>query len=295
MFKKKETLLQNMAFMGIIAAINVILCALSTLFPIAGIFIMILLPFFSAMVTMLCKWKYYPIYFFASIGVALAATFWNTEFTLFYLLPSLITGFLFGLCFIKKISGTYALLFTSIVQCGLIYLLLPIIKLIYGTDLITLFLTLFKLNNHENIMIIVPSFIYLLSLIEMVLSYIVLTNEIKKFTQDIIDENDRLIKFISLGLAILVIPFVFFAPNISYLLMFVSLFITISLFIDLVMKRYKLIIVLSSIALAIGFILIFALFNFVKMPYTLLLINTSNIFVSLLALLYNQKEEEKNA
>ena len=61
MFKEKETLLQNMAFMGIMAALNVLLSCLGAYVPIAGIFVMIFLPFFSAVTAMICKWRYYPI------------------------------------------------------------------------------------------------------------------------------------------------------------------------------------------------------------------------------------------
>ena len=150
MFKEKETLLQNMAFMGVMAALNVLLSALGTYVPIVGIFIMIFLPFFSAITSMICKWKYYPIYALATILVALCATFWHTEFTIFYLIPSVITGFLFGLCFKLKLNGTYSLLFTSLAQLGLTYVALPIIQAIYGTDLIHTFLVLFQLDNNPN-------------------------------------------------------------------------------------------------------------------------------------------------
>lgn len=290
MFKKKETLLQNITFMGIVGAINVLMCVLGAYLPITGIFIIIFLPFFSAAVTLLCKKKYYPIYAFATIGVALVATLWNTEFTLFYLIPSVITGFLFGFCFSKKLNGVYSLLFTSIAQFGLTYLMLPIIKGIYGTDLIYVFLKLFNLlDSQEYIMIIVPSFIYLLSLVEMIFTYIVLTNELNKFKLFTDNEINLPIILIGLGLSILTLIFSFFAVNIAYLIMFISLFITVSILTELITSENKPKILLSIFIFALGFILVFALYQFVKMPYTLLLINTSNILIAPLGLLYNLK------
>ena len=291
MIKEKETLLQNMAFMGIMAALNVLLATLGAYFPIAGIFIMIFLPFFSAVTALICKWRYYPIYAIATIGVSLCATLWHTEFTIFYLIPSVLTGFLFGLCFRLKLSGTYSLLFTSLAQLSLTYLAIPIIQAIYGTNLIETFLVLLQLDGNKNALIIVPSFIYLLSLAQMLLSYIVLSNEIKKFTDDTFNQNDALIKCIGLGLAILVIPFLFGFVNISYLLMFVSLFISISVLIDTIFKKDKLEIILYSTFLAFGFLLVFALYSVVKMPYAFLLINTSNILLFTFSLLYNLKRE----
>lgn len=294
MFTKKETLLQNMAFMGIMAAINVLLCTLGAYLPITGIFVMIFLPFFSAIVTMLCRWKYYPIYAIATIGVSLCATLWNTEYTLFYLIPSVITGFLFGFCFSKKLNGTYAILLTSLTQLGLTYLMLPIIKGIYGTDLIYTFLTLFKLiDNFDYVMVIVPSFIYLLSLSQMVFSYIVLINEIKKF--DTLEEKpiDKTLTLIGIGLAVLVIPFMFFAVNVSYLFMFIALFVSSSIIVNSVIERYKPKIVLNFIFLMFGFILVFALYSKINKPYAFLLIDTSNILILTFSLLYNLKRAKK--
>ena len=292
MFKEKETLLQNMAFMGVMAALNVLLSALGTYFPITGIFIMIFLPFFSAIVAIICKWKYYPIYAFATIIVALCATFWHTEFTIFYLIPSVITGFLFGLCFKLKLSGTYALLFTSVIQLGLTYLALPIIQAIYGTDLIYTFLVLFKLDTNPYAGMIVPSFIYLLSLAQMLLSYIILHNEIKKFADDTSNKNGLIIKLIGLSSAILVIAFAFSYLNVSYLFMFISLFISISLFIEIIFDKNKPDIAIASVCLALGFILVFVLYQFIKMPYVFLLINTSNILLITFSLLYNLRREK---
>ncbi|MCQ2794891.1 MAG: hypothetical protein MJ214_01610 [Bacilli bacterium] len=293
MFKEKETLLQNMAFMGIMAALNVLLSALGAYVPIAGIFVMIFLPFFSAITAMICKWRYYPIYAFATIIVSLCATFWHTEFTIFYLIPSVIAGFLFGLCFKLKLNATYSLLFTSLVQLGLTYLAIPIIEAIYGTNLIDAFLTLLQLKDNPNALIIVPSFIYLLSLAQMLLSYIVLHNEIKKFMNEETLKNGLVIKLTGLGLAIFVIPFAFFYVNLSYLFMFVSLFLTVSVFIDLIFTKNKVVIIISSILFSLGFVFVFAFYSLIKMPYAFLLINTSNILLLTFSLLYNLRREKK--
>lgn len=293
MFKEKETLLQNIAFMGLMAALNVLLSVLGTFVPIAGIFVLIFLPFFSAVVAMLCKWKYYPIYAFATLGVALCTTFWYTaEFTIFYLAPSLITGFLFGLCFKRQLSGTYSLLFTSIAQFGLTYIALLIINGIYDVDLIQTFLKLFKLDGNNTASIIVPSFIYLLSLAQMLLSYIVLQNEIKKFTDDRVRESGALVKIVGLVIALSVIPFAFNYVDVSYLLMFISLFVTTSVLVEIIFTKNKLNIILSSIFFVLGFLLVFMLYQVVKMPHAFLLINTSNILVLTYSLLYNLKRDK---
>ncbi len=293
MFKEKNTIIENIAFMGIVAAINVLLSVLAAFLPITSIFILIFLPFFSSVVALLCKWKYYPIYFFATIGVALAATFWNIQFTLFNLIPSLITGFLFGLSFKKHLSGTYALLFTSVAQCAITFALIPLINVLCNTDIIDTFLKFFKLNDNPNAQIIVPSFIYLIGLIQMVFSYIVLNNELKKFKADNWTKNNNLLIYIGLGISLLLIPFIFFALSISYLFMFIGLLISVSLFIDLIETKKKGLIIISSVGFAFGFLSIFMFYSLVKMPYTLILINISNICILLISLLYNLIREKK--
>ena len=57
------------------------------------------------------------------------------------------------------------------------------------------------------------------------------------------------------------------------------------------MEKNRFAIIISSIALAIGVILMFALYNVIQMPNALLVINSSNILLFAFALLYNQKRE----
>jgi len=295
MFKEKNTLIENIAFMGIVAAINIIFSVLGTLFPIASIFIVILLPFFSAIVALVCKWKYYPIYLFATIGVALGATFWNTQYTIFYLIPSLITGFIFGLCFKKHSSPSYAILFAGIAQLGISYALIPLINVIYGTDIIKQFLTIFKLDNKVDAIVMVPSFIFLISLVQMVFTYIVLNNELAKFKKDNWSSDNKFLLYGGSILSILLIPFIFFALPVAYLFMFITLFISITIFVDLILlnKTKTWFIVVLSILMASGFLCIFIFYNLLKMPYTLILINVSNISIFIVALVYNLKREKK--
>jgi len=294
MFKEKTTLIENIAFMGIVAAINIILSVLGTFFPVAGIFIIIFLPFLSAAVALLCKWKYYIIYFFATIGVALGATFWNMQFTIFYLVPSLITGFIFGFSFKKHLSGTYAILFASIAQLAISYALIPIINLIYNADIIKQFLQLMKLDNKQYAYVMIPSFIFIISLIQMVFSFIVLNNELSKFKKDNWS-NDNKYLYIGGGiLSIILIPFVFFALHVAYLFMFIAIFITVSAFIDLIIKFKNKIsfIIGASILMSSGFLCVFIFYRLLNMPYTLILINISNISILALSLVYNLKREK---
>ena len=63
-FSKRETLVQNIAFLAIMAAINVVLLLLATLLPYLLLFLTMILPFVSLLVTIYCKKRYYPMYLY---------------------------------------------------------------------------------------------------------------------------------------------------------------------------------------------------------------------------------------
>ena len=88
---KRETLIQNIAYMALMAAINVIFVLLTTLVPVLMFLIIIVLPLTSTMVTLLCKKKYFPIYAIATIALCMIVTIWKIDDTIFYVIPSIIT------------------------------------------------------------------------------------------------------------------------------------------------------------------------------------------------------------
>ena len=104
-FKKRETLTQNIAFMGIMAAINVVFVLLTTFVPLLFVLIVFVLPLTSTMVALHCNKKFFPIYAVATIGLCLICTIWKIDDTLFYVIPSIISGFVFALLAERKLSG----------------------------------------------------------------------------------------------------------------------------------------------------------------------------------------------
>ncbi len=179
-FSKRETLTENIALMALMSALNIIISVLLALLNVFSIFLILVLPLISALVEIYCKDRYYPIYAFASLGLALVATLWNIETTLFYLIPSLITGYLFGLLSKKNIPSIYSILITSLVQMGLTMAQIPLVNFIFDVNVIETFKVFFKLEESTNIDVIVPSFIFVISLCEMSLTYLIISNELKK-------------------------------------------------------------------------------------------------------------------
>lgn len=291
LFSQKETIQQNIAFMAIFSAINIILSLISALVPFVSIFLFLLMPLTSVVVTIFCKLKFYPIYFCASILLSFIVTIWNSETTLFYLLPSLVTGFLFGLMLKKKVPSIYSLLATSLTQMGFLLLFIPLTNFLYGTDLVISFKTLFNLNESQNIDVIIPAFLLLVSFIQMSLSYVVIFNELNKL--GIKDNKDakyqwiyQLILFVS---SLLIILFSFVYVPISFVLLIINIFIGIKIIFDyVVLKYYRVLIIFASglilniMIFALGYSLLGSINGFLLIGFTPFWISFISLIVSFL-------------
>lgn len=287
-FKKRVTNTQNIAFIGIIAALNVVTITLATLFNFVAPFVIILLPFLSASVCLTCKYRFYPIYAVATVLVSYALTFYNHTMTLYYLVPALFTGFIFGFFINKRLDSSISLIVSSIIQTALSIAFIYLTNFIYNIDLINNILKILKLDTRENIYVIVLGFIFLFSYIQCVLSYIILSNEINKF--DIkIEENFTNIIVLCSGLffSLLTLIFSFFKLDFSYLFLFIGIIISVSYLVNNFNTKYLFHSIFELVIYSIGFILTLFLFNIVKMPYSFLLINISNILLLLEGLIYN--------
>ena len=143
-FKKRETLIQNISYMALMAAINVVFVLLTTFVPFLFFLIVFVLPLTSTIVMLFCRKRYFLIYAFATLGICLIVTLSNIGDTLFYVLPSIITGGLFGLLIEKNINNNVIIILATIAQSILTYATLPLIELFSGINVINTFVNLFK-------------------------------------------------------------------------------------------------------------------------------------------------------
>lgn len=234
LFSKKETLIQNITFMAIMAAINIVISVVSTLLgavvPVVSVIFVIALPLTSTIVTLFCKNRYYPIYAVATIGLSMVATMWNMEYTIFYVVPSIVTGFIFGLLSKKKINGVYSIAIAAFLQTGITYVLIPLLNIIYGTNFIDAAKTLFNVGPESYVNHFIPAIIFSISLIQVGLSYIVIDNEIKKTNiepaQNI--KNNWVLPLISVGFLFIALGFTFWYLSGAFVAIFISLYFTIA-------------------------------------------------------------------
>ena len=188
--RKKETLVQNIAFMAIVAALNVVISLVAAFSITFSLLLIIFLPLISALTEILCKDKYYPIYAVATIGLCIVSTLWNIETTLFYVVPSVLTGFVFGFVLKHKIKPIYSVIVAALIQGGLTYATIPLIKAVLQIDIINTFKVALNLTESAAFDIIVPAAILTISVIEMTLAYVVIQAETNKFGLEITEEGE---------------------------------------------------------------------------------------------------------
>lgn len=286
-FSKRETLAQNMALMGIMSAINIIIAVVCSLVPWIAIFLILILPLTSVLVEIFCKDKYYPIYALATFGLALVATLWNMETTIFYVLPSLLTGYIFGLLAKKKIPSIYSILGSSLIQMGLTLAFIPLINFIFGVDVVLTFKTFFNLADSKNIDVIVPAFIFVISLIQMALSYIIISEEIKKIgVYPIAQERFQWIYQLVLGIISLsIIGVAFLSLEVAYVLLMISIYLSVFIIIDYISSKYWHILIIFGAGIILNVIIFALYFTKIKEPAGMLLIGVSPLWIAFISTL----------
>ena len=282
-FKKKETLIQNIAFMSLMGAINLIITLLMTFIPFVIAFSLIFLPLTSVLVTIYCKKKYFVLYFLATLSLCLLITLYNITDTLFFILPSMISGFLFGLMVEYKFPSLLLIIIPSFVTLVFTYLSVPFIQLIYGINFIDTILKTFALDTFTHKDIIVPSMVFIFALIQSLFSYMVIKEELFKVSF----EETKLYKLINLLInilcIILIISFSFIYTAISYIFLIISLFITNYLFINQMLEKNKVFMILNLSSLIVTFFFFSILYQYIGSTKALLLVT---IFPALTSVYY---------
>ena len=218
-FYKKETLIRTICFMSFFVAINVLCSFLTTIIPLVSIILIIFLPLTSAMVEVMCKDKWFPIYAFATIGLSVVVSLSSIDFTLFYIIPSIFTGYIFGLFCKRNLPTMFAIFVASIIQTGLSFAFIPILQAITGTNLIDVFAKIFKISDRFWFETSVLLLFFAVSLIQIILSYIVVANELKKFgiQSECKYNQEAIASYSAFGSSLLALLFTFFYLPLCYL------------------------------------------------------------------------------
>jgi len=285
-FKKKTTLVHNITYMALMAAINVIFIVLDTYVPFLTILLILTLPFVSAVVSYFCQKRYYIIYAIASIGLCLI---FNILDTIFYIVPAVCSGFIIGLLLDKKIHPFWMILASTLVEVVLTYAFIPIINKVSNTDIVHTFITVFNLTNFAYKQELSHLFILFMALTQCSLTHFVLLTEIKKLGIETDTRVGSLIPYI-IGLATclviaLIFTFTYTPPALAFVAL--SFYFGIFLLIDLLGSRKIIIYVILGISLLIAFFIFVIFYSKINKPLGLVLFGLFPLVIGVTSFIKN--------
>lgn len=282
-FTKKETLIQNIAFMALMGAINLVITLLMTFIPFIVAITLIFLPLTSVLVTLYCKKRYYPLYMVTTLGLCLLVTMYNISDALFFVLPSLISGFIFGIFIEIKLPSIYLIVVPSLISLGFTYLSVPFIQLLYGINFLDTIASTLSLSNFKYLDVITPTCVLLFCIVQSLFSYMVIKDELKKFMFEVNEkETYKIINIIvSLSLIGLMVLCAFIYLPLAYIFLTLSIFINFYFYIDMIANKNKVMLILNLSTLLIIFFLFSVCYEYVKSEYSLLLINGFSLLTTI--------------
>ena len=298
--KKRETLLENMTFMGIVASILVIinsLIALSDMFlPVLAFILSIILPILVTLVEVSCKDRYYPIFFSVTILLSLIVSLWNIEATFYYLIPSLISGYIFGLFIKRKFPLVYGIFISSLIQALLIYLFSRLVMVLFEVDSIETIYRILQLSASVGAHQILYLTLFGIALIEMSLVALIISFEIERFE---LSFNDDIGKELYIDLSIIILSSLmllmyFISLKVMYLTLGCVYFFSIILFIYQIKNKRILQPVLYGVYLIISIVLYIVLNQYLKEYSGFSLLGVCPLLISFTNLLFILLKKKSN-
>jgi len=262
LFVKQTKPTGNITLMAIFMAILASFSLFMAFVPFSSFVLAFFLPLISAMVAYFVEPKYLPIYIVGSIALCLGVTFFNIGDTVFIVVPSILSGSLYGLLRSKKIPSQFLVAITAFLQFGLNLLAFFLLKVITDVDVIEVALKLTGLLDHPHIDNIVPAFILAYSFAEAVINLLVIEIVTSKFSKD--SFNIPYEKWISpiLGFVfgILSVVFSFVFPPIAFVCLFLSFYFS---FVGayILFKKMPIWIYVLLVILLVMSLFLFAIFN----------------------------------
>ena len=294
-FNKRDTLIRTICFMSFFVAINVVCSFLTTVLPLVSVILIIFLPLTSAMVEVTCKDRWFPIYAVATIGLSIVVSLSSIDFTIFYIVPSIFTGYIFGLFCKRNLPSMFAIFFASIIQTVLSFTFIPLLQLITGSNLIDVFAKILRISDRFWFDTMILLLFFAVSLIQVILSFIVVENELKKFgLKNECKLNQKIIADYSIvGSVIFVLIFSFFCLPLAYLFVGIAYYFAVFVISLQVKDKNKLCLIFDGASLLIGVVLYAALNKFLQNGTDFVLFATVPGLISVCSISYSFLKKSK--
>lgn len=280
LLKKQETLLQNIAYMGMMAAVNIIFVVMTYFVPFLLFVLVFVLPLCSAIISFYCKKIYFPIYFVVVTAVCLLIDFSDA---LFYVVPSLLTGFVFGFFIEKRVPSIFIIAAITILQFGLSLVSIPLIELITHRNIVDDMVALFKLSDYEYLGYIKYTFIFFIAFTQTILTYLVMRSELVKFGMEFneVVERTTILDFITIGMIGLSVLFGFLVPEICFIFLLLAYIFIFYRILKLDYQHYRLYLIELVISLFATVFFVAGLYSLIVKPLGLLLFGILPVLISI--------------
>lgn len=278
----RKSLGQIIALMAMMAAINIIVSVVAAFSIIASILLIIILPLTSTIVVLTCPEKYFPIYAFATIGLSLVATIWNLDVTLFYVVPSIVSGFVFGFCIKRSLYFGWSVLISALLQMGISFAVIPLMNVLFEIDFIHDLLVIFKITDAVPGEIFICCAFYLIALIQTFISYFVVKNEVVKLKT--IDDNKKGVKYFSFAgicSCLALIPVSFLSIGAAYTLELAGITIAGFIIFEFFKSKSNKRLIASAASLLLNIFLVAIFYNLIPAYYGLLVFALTPLIINL--------------
>lgn len=189
LLKRQETPTGNIALLGIFSAVLAVFSLIIAFIPFTSIAFGLFLPLISAVAAYYVQKKYIPLYMIGASLICIGVTFFNIGDTLFFVIPSIFSGSLFGFMRTKRILPQLNIFIISIVQFILHILAYYLLMAITGVDMLDVVVSLLSLNGSNNYMILFISALLSISFGETGINYLIIEGVLEKFSAENIKEN----------------------------------------------------------------------------------------------------------
>ena len=210
-----------LTFVSILSAISVVFVLLSSFIGDVGLFLVLILPLCASLVSVNVNFKYSLIYILATCLISCI----DFQMALFVVIPSLISGFVFGKLIRVYLQGYYIILIDALILMIMQIISTYLVNFIYNIDLVNTMASLIKISE-STFSKTYFLFLFMLSLIQASLSYLIITSELRKFDYEFNEKKNKFLLslFLETSLIILTFTSMFFNHKIGYLLIGISFY-----------------------------------------------------------------------
>ncbi len=278
-----------LTFSSIMSAISIVLILITFFSGDIGLFLILILPLCASLVAVKVNFKYSLIYFLSTFLISCI----DFQVAIFVVIPSLFSGIVFGKFIKLYIQGYYIIIIDAICLLILQIASTYLVNAIYQIDIIKTTSQILKLNEEvfENGYFL---FLFMLSLIESSLSYLIITSELKKLDYVFNEKKNHFVPTILIESILILssIAAIFFSQKIGLLLVGFSLYFGVVLaYYNFSFYQRKKILILQLPLYFVSLIGIMIIFGYIPLnyrPYLFLLPLFSQVLVSLYIVFYQK-------